>query len=656
MPFRWNPREHLALGQYVLKWLLIAAPVGAVIGSAVAGFLWGLDQVTHLRWSTDTALGLPWLLYLLPLAGVVIGLMYHLFGKSVEGGNNLIMEQIHEPGGGVPSRMAPLVLIGTIITHLFGGSAGREGTAVQMGGSIASTVARGFKLNQIDTRTLLMVGVAAGFGAVFGTPLTGAIFAGEVLAIGLVDFQSMVPCLIASIAGDWVTTAWGIHHTHYRISAIAHLNLVQSGSELSWALLGKVAVAAVAFGLASVIFAELAHGLHRVFKRIIPSAVFRPALGGLLVIALAFLIGPDYLGIGVTTDPRYPSQVCIVSCFHDGGATYLSWWWKILFTAVTLSSGFKGGEVTPLFFVGAALGNAMASLLHAPVDLFAGLGFVAVFAGATNTPLACTVMGIELFAASQTELIHSGFVVYLATACFLAYLLSGHSGIYLSQRIGTPKLFSAGLPPDTSLRTARELQPRVGVGLLAMIAGATNAQTETGDGSQATDILDVSFDPQDESVQNGGNNMPHKHKVTSREIGQVRIYMTPSEKRKGPGIKGLFRKPLYQEIIDAAKTDGILNAVAHHTHYGYSANGRIQSNHQELPNNNLNLCVELIAHRDELELFCRKHGDLIKGKVVVYKHMEHWDIGPHETLKVSEAPQEELDADIEDDVADPEAK
>jgi PII-like signaling protein len=346
--------------------------------------------------------------------------------------------------------------------------------------------------------------------------------------------------------------------------------------------------------------------------------------------------------------------VCIVSSFQAGGATYLSWWWKILFTTVTLSSGFKGGEVTPLFFVGAALGNAMARLLHAPIDLFAGLGFVAVFAGATNTPLACTIMGIELFAAGQSDLIHSGFVVYLATACFLAYLLSGHSGIYLSQRIGTPKLFSPALPPDMSLRTAREMQPRVGGGLIAFFTSEIDGdpQTSLRPEPASRDLSSANIEIQDPLIPNGDIPMALKHKVTSREIGQVRIYMTPSEKRKGSGMKGFFSKPLYQEIIDAAKVDGILNAVAHHTHYGYSGRGQIQSNNRELPNSNLNLCVELIAHRDELELFCRKHGDLIKGKIIVYKHMEHWDIGPHETLKVEDATQEELDADVEDDVAD----
>jgi H+/Cl- antiporter ClcA len=435
IPTRWSPREHVELGWYACKWLVIAAPVGAIIGVAVAVFLWALNWATQTRISTENAAGIPWTLYLLPIAGLGVGLMYHLYGKSVEGGNNLIIDEIHEPGGGVPSRMTPLVLIGTVITHLFGGSAGREGTAVQMGGSIASTVCRWLRINPSDTRTLLMCGVAAGFGAVFGTPLTGAIFAVEVLAIGIVSFQSIVPCLIASIVGDQMAglliTHWHVGHTHYKIASMITVGQTPG---LSWLLLGKAAVAAVVFGLASVIFAELTHGLGALFKRTIRWPAMRPFVGGLIVIALALSIGPDYLGLGVVA-PHHPERVTIVSSFAPGGAHAWSWWWKILFTAVTLSSGFKGGEVTPLFFVGAALGNTMGRLLHAPIDLFAGLGFVAVFAGATNTPLACTIMGIELFAAGEGELIHSGLVVYLAVACFLSFLLSGHSGIYRSQRV-----------------------------------------------------------------------------------------------------------------------------------------------------------------------------------------------------------------------------
>lgn len=434
---KWNLRERLALGNYLLRWTLLAGAVALVTGSACALFLWSLDKATAARFAY------PWLLYLLPLAGFAIGLIYHWIGKSVEGGNNLIVEQIHEPNTGIPRRMAPLILASTVLTHLFGGSAGREGTAVQMGGSIASAVGRRLGLSLTHTRILLMCGIAAGFGGVFGTPVAGAVFALEVLVVGRISYEALVPCLIAGIVGDWACTAWGIHHTPYAIAALPeHLN---------WPLLGKVALAAIAFGLASRLFAELTHDLFRLFKRLIPYAPLRPVVGGLLLIALVQLLGTrDYLGLGVTSP--VPHAVTIVSAFNPGGAHFWSWWWKILFTVLTLSCGFKGGEVTPLFFIGATLGNTLAALLGAPPDLFAGLGFVAVFAGATNTPLACTLMGVELFG--------GGPLIYLGTACFLAYLFSGHTGIYLSQRIGTPKPEHTDLPAGLSLRQARQKTDR----------------------------------------------------------------------------------------------------------------------------------------------------------------------------------------------------
>ena len=444
MPFRWNPREHLHLGGYVLKWLLLTLPIGLSVGSACAFFLWSLDTVTHLRWNY------PWLLFLLPVAGLAIGLLYHWLGRSVESGNNLIMEQIHEPGGGVPTRMAPLILIGTVVTHLFGGSAGREGTAIQMGGSIAGGFSKLFRLNSTDLRTMLMTGVAAGFGGVFGTPIAGTVFALEVLAVGRMSYESLIPCLMAAILSDWVCSAWGIHHTQYHLADLVNSGLFPTEAAPYWLLFGKVLVAAVAFGLASVLFAELTHGWQRIFQWISPRPYFRPILGGGLVIALVYLTGTrDFLGLGVVG--QYPDSVSILSSFHAGGAHTWSWWWKILFTAITLGSGFKGGEVTPLFFVGAALGNALAVALGAPPALFAAIGFVAVFAGATNTPLACTIMAIELFGPT--------YVIYYAIGCFLAYLFSGHSGIYLSQRIATPKTTRLGLPANLSLREARLLKP-----------------------------------------------------------------------------------------------------------------------------------------------------------------------------------------------------
>ena len=484
MPFRWNVREHLALALFCAKWVTIGVPVGAAIGSAVALFLWILNLAIETFWNC------PWLLFLLPLGGMAVGLVYHLFGKSVEAGNNLVLEQIHEPGGGVPAVMAPLVLIGTVVTHLFGGSAGREGTAVQMGGSIASTLGRAMRLSELDHQILVTAGVASGFGAVFGTPLAGAFFGVEVLVIGLVDFRSFFPCLVASISGDYVTKYWGIQHTHYLIRSFLEMRLIRESPALNPILLLKTALAGVVFGLAAFVFAEMAHGLQRLFRAIAASPILRPALGAVTLICFAYLVSWDYLSLGVVANPHHPNQISIVSAFQERGATYWSWWWKTVFTTVTISSGFKGGEVTPLFYIGSTLGNAVARLLKAPLGLFAGLGFVGVFAGATNTPIACTIMGVELFAVGgNPDLMRSGIFVYLATSCFVSYVMSGHSGIYLSQKIGSPKSFGAPLAPETTLRKARELNPELGGTRLAKFVSSLfqNIRAEAPIGpSQAT--------------------------------------------------------------------------------------------------------------------------------------------------------------------------
>ena len=424
----WRKQTNAAL-----KWAALVIPMAMAVGSACAFFLWSLDAVTGLRFQN------PWLLYLLPVAGVAVGLVYHRWGKSAEGGSNLIMDEIHQPGAGVPRRLAPLVLFGTLVTHLFGGSAGREGTAVQMGGSLAGGFARLLKLAPSDVRVLLMAGVAAGFGAVFGTPVAGAVFAIEVLTIGRMHYGALLPCFLAGVTADWTCHAWGIGHTQYAIG-------FGGAFKIDALVLAKVVVAAGAFGIVAALFSELSHTLHGWFKRLVPSVPLRPLLGGGLVIGLTLLVGTrDYLGLGVTNPD--PKAVSIVSFFTSPEIHPWAWWWKILFTAVTLGSGFKGGEVTPLFFIGAALGNALAGLMGAPTDLFAALGFVAVFAGATKTPLACTVLGIELFGGEHA--------VYLATACFIAYRCSGHSGIYLSQRVARSGNDGSPASPDPTVREIR---------------------------------------------------------------------------------------------------------------------------------------------------------------------------------------------------------
>lgn len=583
----------------VARWVAILVPMALAVGSLCAAFLWSLDVATRTRFVH------PWLLFLLPIGGFAIGLLYQWTGRSVEGGNNLIVEQIHEPGGGVPLRMAPLIFVGTIGTHLFGGSAGREGTAVQLGGSLASAFGKLVRLDDAGTRILLMAGIAAGFGAVFGTPLAGAVFALEVLAVGRVEYGALVPCLIAGLVGDWVCHLWGIHHGAYHIEYAGSAGGAVMAEPL---LLAKAAIAGVAFGLVGLAFAEASHSLGALFKRMISYGPLRPFFGGIAVIALVYLFGTrDYLGLGVwSPDPGAPT----IAGFFGPQVDHWSWLLKIVFTLVTLSAGFKGGEVTPLFFIGAALGNALGWVFGAPLDLFAGLGFVAVFAGAANTPLACTIMGVELFGATN--------IMPIAIACFVAYLCSGHSGIYLSQRIAVPKTSNDLLPPDATLRDARAIRPQHALSDLFPSAPVLLRESET---------------------------MPNRHQVTATEIGMVRIYMKPSDKAaKATGKSFWGAKPLYRTLVAQAKAEGIMNAVAHHTHYGYSNHGQVRENGAEISDPHLTMCVELIGHRDELERFCRGHGDILASKVIVYKHLEHWSVGPR-GIDHEDATPEELAAD-----------
>lgn len=423
MNLQFQPRQHWLTVRYLIRWGLLVVPVAAFAGSAAAFFLWALEEATAARFEH------PWLLYTLPAAGLLVAGTYQRWGTTVERGNTLIIDEIRHPRFGVPGRMVPLVIFGTVLTHLSGGSAGREGTAVQIGGGIAGFVSRTLRLSPHETRVLLMAGVAAGFGAVFGTPFAGAVFALEVVAVGRMEYALLVPALVAALIADFTATAWGAHHIQYEVSLAPHTGSLP----FDLALLGKVVLAGLAFGIVSVFFAELTHGAGRFFRWLFRNPLLRPVVGGAVIIALVFVFGTrQYLGLGVESPD--PADTTIVSSFQEGGAEPVDWLAKIGFTAVTLGSGFKGGEVTPLFYIGSTLGNTLAEAMSAPVDLFASLGFVAVFAAAANTPLASTIMGMELFGAGNT--------LYMAVACFVAYFISGQTGIYLAQHVvpGEPKL------------------------------------------------------------------------------------------------------------------------------------------------------------------------------------------------------------------------
>ncbi|WP_430974232.1 voltage-gated chloride channel family protein [Sunxiuqinia rutila] len=392
---------------YLLKWIFICLVLGVIVGSISAFFLLSLEWVTNWRESH------LWIIALLPVGGFIIGLSYHLYGNSVVKGNNLLLEEFHTPEKIIPFRMAPLVLFGTILTHFFGGSAGREGTAVQIGGAIADRFTKVFNLSKRDRKIMLIAGISAGFASVFGTPLAGGIFALEVLILGRIRLDAIIPSFLAAVFANYFCEIWDVSHTHYHIASVAEMNPVN----LLWALL-----AGIIFGLVAMLFSKSTHFWSDLFNRTIRYSPLRPVIGGVVLAVAIYLIGTTkYIGLGIPT---------IVDAFEIKLNSY-DFLLKILFTSFTLGAGFKGGEVTPLFYIGAALGNVLVWFIPLPMGLLAGMGFVAVFAGATNTPIACTVMGIELFG------IEAG--MFIALACSTSYLFSGHSGVYSSQIIGSPK-------------------------------------------------------------------------------------------------------------------------------------------------------------------------------------------------------------------------
>lgn len=412
------------LGISFIKWIVIGTIVGSLVGSAASFFLRSLEFATTFR--TDN----PWLLFLLPIGGAFISFLYSKYGKNSSKGNNLIIDKINTSEDHIPLRMAPLVFLGTFITHLFGGSAGREGTGVQIGSSIAESIGKLLKLDKVDTKIILMCGISSGFGSVFGTPLAGTIFGLEVAALGTMSYTGLIPCFISAFVGNLVTEIWGIHHTHYRILQIP---------DITYMVTLKIVIAAILFGLISKLFSELTHKLKEVFSFGFENASIKSFIGGIIIVAFTFIIGTrDYLGLSIP----------LINDSFTGHVRPFAFLIKIIFTSFTLGTGFQGGEVTPLFVIGSTFGNTLSSILNISPSFLAALGLIGVFSGATNAPITSFVLGLEMFGASGME--------YMFMTCAISYLFSGHSGIYTSQKIGISKNKLIKVPKESTLAYYRK--------------------------------------------------------------------------------------------------------------------------------------------------------------------------------------------------------
>lgn len=401
-------KERVAhIGQYavtLLKWMVLGGVIGLVGGIIGSLFHIGVDTATQVR------LAHSWVLYLMPVGGLAIVGLYRLT-KTEGKGTNDVIASVHF-GEQVPGLLVPVIFVSTVITHLCGGSAGREGAALQIGGGIGYQAGRLLRLGEKDLPLATLCGMSGVFAALFGTPLTATVFALEVISVGVLYYAGLVPCLTAALTGYLVSVLMGVPPTRFTVTV--------PGLEVRTMLL--VMVLALLCAVVSILFCRGLHGVERLLKRTLKNPYLRVAVGAAVLIGLTLLTNGDYNGAGME----------VISRAIAGQADPWAWVWKLLFTAITIGCGFKGGEVVPSFFVGAAFGCVAAGWLGLPAGFGAAMGLVSVFCGAVNCPLASIILSVELFG--------SGDLLYFAMACSISYLISGYCGLYSSQTILYSKL------------------------------------------------------------------------------------------------------------------------------------------------------------------------------------------------------------------------
>ncbi len=396
----------------VIKWLFFSAVVGIVCGCAGVIFHYAVDEAALLR------AHYPLILFLLPLAGVSIVFIYHICHMDDDKGTNSIFLAVRE-NSKIHPLLAPVILVATTLTHLCGGSSGREGAALQIGGGIASLVAKLFRLKGDNTSVIIMCGMSAVFSAVFGTPITATIFTLEVVSVGLMHYSTLLPVLLSSVISYAVAIMCGISPTFFTVSI----------PQLDIETCVKVFLMAVFVGLLSIAFIITMHSASKFFTKYITNRYLRIITGGFIVIILTYLVGTnDYNGAGMNV---------ITNALENGNASPFAFVLKILFTAVTLSVGFKGGEIVPSFFIGSTFGVFLAPFFGLNPSFAAAVGLIAFFCGVVNCPVATLVLSIELFGAQG--------IIYFALAVAVSYIVSGNHSLYSSQKIVYSKLHSSNL-------------------------------------------------------------------------------------------------------------------------------------------------------------------------------------------------------------------
>ena len=387
----------------LLKWLLISSLIGLFVGAV--GSLFGRT----LLWANDFRKQNPWIISALPIAGLLIVFLYRFFKNTNDKGTNMVIASIHSSKD-IPFKMAPLIFISTVLTHLCGGSSGREGAAIQLGGSICNALGKKIKLNENDQHIIIMCGMSAGFAALFGTPMAAAIFALEVISIGIMHYSALVPCVTAAMIARFVAEGFGIHPERFPVDEIPAIEPVNFFKLVFFgALIGGI----------SILFCIILHTAEHLYKKCFKNHYARIFVAGCMIVVLSVIMRTDmYLGSGTEM---------IEQIFHGEKVAIYAFFLKMVFTALTLGAGFKGGEIVPSFCIGAAFGCVAAGLFGLPGTLVAACGMVGVFCGVTNCPITSLLISFELFG-------FEGMPYYLITIA-VSYMLSGYYGLYRAQKI-----------------------------------------------------------------------------------------------------------------------------------------------------------------------------------------------------------------------------